>query len=55
MTNQTTIGYHIDDESLVCLSCGYANKDAQLILPTNSAGYPEGYVCADCGDVVAPQ
>jgi hypothetical protein len=54
MTEQTIIGYYINDEGLVCMSCGYANKDAQLIKPAHIAEYPEGLTCIECGDVVAP-
>lgn len=50
--NEVAIGYTINDESLVCLACGYANKDAQLIQVAYSDGYPDGFTCADCCDVV---
>jgi len=52
MTDLKTIGYYINDECLVCLSCGYANKDAQHIEPAYNTGYPDGFTCAECCEVV---
>lgn len=51
MSDQQTIGYTINDESLVCLACGYANKDAQLIQPAHAERYPDGFTCAECHEV----
>ena len=51
MSDQRTIGYTIDDERLVCLACGYANKDAQHIEPEYNTRYPDGFTCADCCEV----
>jgi hypothetical protein len=52
MSDQRTIGYVIDDERLVCMSCGYANKDAMIIEPAYNTGYPDGFTCADCCNVL---
>ena len=48
MSDQRTIGYTIDDQRLVCLACGYANKDAQHIEPAYNTGYPKGFCCGEC-------
>ena len=49
---QKLIGYFINDESLVCMTCGYANKDAMIIEPAYEDGYPDGFTCADCCNVI---
>jgi hypothetical protein len=54
MSDQRTIGYTIDDERLVCMSCGYANKDAQLIQPAHADQHPNGFFCGECCEKVTP-
>lgn len=54
MSDQRTIGYTIDDERLVCMSCGYANKDAQHIEPAYNTRYPNGFFCGECCEKVTP-
>lgn len=49
---QKLIGYFINDESLVCMTCGYANKDAMLIEPVYEDGHPDGFTCAECCNVI---
>lgn len=55
MSDQRTIGYTINDESLVCLACGYANKDAQLIQPAHAEQHPQGFTCGDCLTIITTQ
>jgi hypothetical protein len=52
MSDQRTIGYVIDDERLVCTTCGYADKEAQHIEPAYNTDYPDGFTCADCCNVL---
>jgi hypothetical protein len=55
--NKQPIGLMINSESVVCLICGEHHYDHELvdrIQPVYSDGYPDGFTCVDCCEVIQP-
>ena len=45
-------GYFVEDEMLICSFCASNPLYYGLLTLAEAEGYPDGFTCADCGDVV---
>ena len=49
----SVVGYEIDRSMLVCLKCAKNPDYANSREPVEAEGYPDGFTCDDCYEVMA--
>ena len=51
MKAEEVIGYIVEGGSLICTSCSENPLYFGLLESAYADGYPDGYTCAECGEV----
>ena len=45
-------GYYVEGDTLICSNCADNPLYEGVLTSAEIEGYPDGYTCADCGEVV---